>query len=346
MAGRSWRCIGHCRYSLICETASEAGLNAVPIRALCLMQMRRAYSRSMTLQTPNQLPRRAGTFAVALGLTVPLGLGEAPAGGAGSRRPCRLSQPAKPAADLDALKKHDEELEAIRKQQQEAAEHEAKLRRDIEAISADRRKLNEQLIATAARVRSDETRIAASRRPLEAARANRSAPSANRWQVGGPSSPKSLRPCNAWGATRRPPCWCARGRTAGRAQRHDAGRRPAGNAPGGRRAGERSRRLWCGCARRLRRSTIVCRVTLQVDRQRTPAAGAADRSNAPSSRPRRKGSLLAARQRAAALAHDADNLQELIAKARAEPRSRRPALPGWRRAVSMPAKAAAAGDHG
>ena len=59
-----------------------------------------------------------------------------------------------------ALRERD--LEAIRQEQRQAAETEAKLRAEIDAISEDRGKLNAALIETAARVRVLETRIAAS----------------------------------------------------------------------------------------------------------------------------------------------------------------------------------------
>jgi murein hydrolase activator len=78
--------------------------------------------------------------------------------------PAGPGAPSKP--DLDALKQHDQELDAAHAQQREAAEAQAKLKREIEAISEDRRELNQHLIDTAARVRdveasidADETRL-------------------------------------------------------------------------------------------------------------------------------------------------------------------------------------------
>src|SRR5262245_8441616 len=55
----------------------------------------------------------------------------------------------------------EQELEAIRAQQREAAEAEARLRREIESLGEDRRKLNDALISTAARLRAVEERISA-----------------------------------------------------------------------------------------------------------------------------------------------------------------------------------------
>jgi murein hydrolase activator len=65
--------------------------------------------------------------------------------------------PAKP--DLNVLKQHDQELDAARAQQRTALEAQTKLKLEIEAIGADRRTLNQQLIDTAARVRDVEENI-------------------------------------------------------------------------------------------------------------------------------------------------------------------------------------------
>ena len=65
--------------------------------------------------------------------------------------------PAKP--DLNVLKQHDQELDAARAQQRAALEAQTKLKLEIEAIGADRRTLNQQLIDTAARVRDVEANI-------------------------------------------------------------------------------------------------------------------------------------------------------------------------------------------
>src|ERR1700688_3207805 len=76
--------------------------------------------------------------------------------------------PAKP--DLNTLKQHDQELDAARAQQRAALEAQAKLKLEIEAIGADRRALNQKLIDTAARVRDVEANIEATQarlRPLD-----------------------------------------------------------------------------------------------------------------------------------------------------------------------------------
>ena len=67
--------------------------------------------------------------------------------------------PGSPQTDADALKQHDQELEAAHARERESAENQAKLKREIEALGDDRRALNQQLIDTAARVRGIEASI-------------------------------------------------------------------------------------------------------------------------------------------------------------------------------------------
>ncbi len=71
------------------------------------------------------------------------------------------------AQALDQLKVHDKELEATRNQQQQSNEAEAAIKRDIEQIGADRRKLAQDLIDTAARARANEASIEATQQRLE-----------------------------------------------------------------------------------------------------------------------------------------------------------------------------------
>ena len=75
-----------------------------------------------------------------------------------ANRPANAPLPLTPPAPLDALKQRDKELEALRAEQKRALENEARLKREIESISADRRRFNQQLIDTAARVVSLEDR--------------------------------------------------------------------------------------------------------------------------------------------------------------------------------------------
>jgi septal ring factor EnvC (AmiA/AmiB activator) len=70
------------------------------------------------------------------------------------------SLPVLAQSELDALRQRDQELEAIRLEQKKAAETQAKLKEEIEAIGEDRRKLNQALIDGAGRLRDTEDRIA------------------------------------------------------------------------------------------------------------------------------------------------------------------------------------------
>jgi septal ring factor EnvC (AmiA/AmiB activator) len=71
---------------------------------------------------------------------------------------------------IEGLKQRDKELEALRAEQRKTLETEAKLKREIELIGDDRRKFNQQIIDTAARVAGVEERIATTQgrlQPLE-----------------------------------------------------------------------------------------------------------------------------------------------------------------------------------
>jgi septal ring factor EnvC (AmiA/AmiB activator) len=85
--------------------------------------------------------------------------------GLGLALPLALNWPAqaqdKPAGARDTLKQHQHDLETLRGEQNKSAETEAALKREIERIGADRRKLNQALIDTAARLRGAEAKVAA-----------------------------------------------------------------------------------------------------------------------------------------------------------------------------------------
>ena len=68
---------------------------------------------------------------------------------------------------LDALKQRDEELQIVRDAQRKSIETEVALRREIEQIGADRRKHNQDLIDTAARLRGLEIQIPATEARLK-----------------------------------------------------------------------------------------------------------------------------------------------------------------------------------
>lgn len=67
---------------------------------------------------------------------------------------------------LDALKEHDKALEAARERQRKIVEAEAALKREIEQLGVDRRKLAQDLIDTAGRLRGVEVKVAATQERL------------------------------------------------------------------------------------------------------------------------------------------------------------------------------------
>ncbi len=91
--------------------------------------------------------RLRGDSRSALAMAIPLALG------------IGLAGPAYPQSALDGLRLRDQELQAVREQQRRTAETEAQLKREINAIGEDRRKFNQALIDTAARLRAVEERI-------------------------------------------------------------------------------------------------------------------------------------------------------------------------------------------
>ena len=137
--------------------------------------------QSATLTILAQLSRFCGRAALGLALTLGLAgaAAQAPARQNGEIpylpfRPVTPGTPAKPATspgkpqpDLEAVKKGAQDLEAVRTEQKRAAEAEAKLKQEIEAIGEDRRKLNQQLIDAAARIRAVETEVAATQDRLK-----------------------------------------------------------------------------------------------------------------------------------------------------------------------------------
>ena len=68
--------------------------------------------------------------------------------------------PVQAQSSLDALRQREEELEAVRQEQKQAVEIQDKLQGEIAAIGEDRKKLNQALIDSAARLRNTEDRIA------------------------------------------------------------------------------------------------------------------------------------------------------------------------------------------
>jgi septal ring factor EnvC (AmiA/AmiB activator) len=106
--------------------------------------------------------RTAFIAALALGLPVTLAV---PA--VAQERPVLLAQNDK-AAKIDALKQRDQDLKAARDAHSKSIEIEAAIKREIEQIGADRRKLNQDLIDTAGRIRGVEAQVAATETRLKA----------------------------------------------------------------------------------------------------------------------------------------------------------------------------------
>jgi murein hydrolase activator len=105
-------------------------------------------------------PRSA--LVAGLGLALPLAL----AGPAAAQdRPAQVAQSDK-TDKLNAIKQHNEELNATRAQQRKSADTEAALKLEIEKIGDDRRKLNQALIDTAAKLRGVETKVDATQARL------------------------------------------------------------------------------------------------------------------------------------------------------------------------------------
>jgi septal ring factor EnvC (AmiA/AmiB activator) len=108
-------------------------------------------------------PRRAIVAIAAVLAALPLG---SMAASAQSLR-LRGQIPAAAPAGPEALKQRGQELEALRAEQKKTSENEARLKREIDAIGDDRRKFNQQIIDTAARVVGIEERIAQTQERLK-----------------------------------------------------------------------------------------------------------------------------------------------------------------------------------
>jgi len=105
--------------------------------------------------------RAAFIVALALGLPVTLAVR-----GVAQERPVLLAQNDK-AVKIDALKQRDQDLKAARDAHSKSIETEAAIKREIEQIGADRRKLNQDLIDTAGRIRGVEAQVAATETRLK-----------------------------------------------------------------------------------------------------------------------------------------------------------------------------------
>ena len=89
-------------------------------------------------------------------VSIPLSIALLSAGFAISPAAAQTAAPQATAVSPDAIKQREQELEAARTQQKNAAELQQKLKADIAAIGQDRSKLNQQLIDIAGQVRTVE----------------------------------------------------------------------------------------------------------------------------------------------------------------------------------------------
>src|SRR5512142_555632 len=106
-------------------------------------------------------PRSALIAVLALGMPVTLATTVL-----AQERPVHFAQTDK-AEKLDALKQRDLDLKAARDAQSKSIETEAALKREIEQIGSDRRKLNQDLIDTAGRIRGVEAQVTATEARLK-----------------------------------------------------------------------------------------------------------------------------------------------------------------------------------
>jgi len=102
----------------------------------------------ISLDRVAQLLRNAVTIAALLGWT-------------GGCVGTALAQSARSSKTLNVARPHDQELDSIRAEQRKSSETEQQLTTENSAISDERRRLNQSLIAAASRIRATEERIAA-----------------------------------------------------------------------------------------------------------------------------------------------------------------------------------------
>ena len=122
-------------------------------------------------------PRAA--FIAALGFVLPMTLS---AEAIAQERPAQFAQNDS-TEKLDTLKQRDEALKSARDQQRKSADSEAALKREIEQIGADRRKLNQDLIETATRLRGAESQDRVNARAARSRSTTMNAAFANRLTV-------------------------------------------------------------------------------------------------------------------------------------------------------------------
>jgi len=154
---------------------------------------------------PTDSRRHVPRQTLIAGLGIALSVAFAGAGIAQQRGPSQVAQANNPdkAEKADALKQREGELQAARDAQRRSLEAEAALRREIEQIGADRRKLNEALIDAAAKLRGVEAKITATEARMKPLDANEQTIRKS-LEGGAPSSAKCSPPCSASAIVRRP----------------------------------------------------------------------------------------------------------------------------------------------
>ena len=115
-----------------------------------------------------------------------------------------------PAQSSDAIKQREQELDAMRQQQQRAAEAQDKLKADIAAIGQDRTKLNQQLIDAAGRVRGIETQIGDAEGRIRALDGRQDAMRQSLASRRAEVTRSAGGACSAPAGARRRRCWCGR----------------------------------------------------------------------------------------------------------------------------------------
>jgi septal ring factor EnvC (AmiA/AmiB activator) len=102
-----------------------------------------------------RLPSHHGRLVAATAWSLPLAFALSWSAGAQERPALRAG------INAEALQERDREYESLQNERRKALEAESRLRQEIDALAGDRQKFNQQLIETAGRVRTVEQRIAA-----------------------------------------------------------------------------------------------------------------------------------------------------------------------------------------
>jgi len=121
------------------------------------LRRRVAMAAALALCAASIAPAQTPSSAVNSAPANPAPANPAPANPA----PAKPAAAKSPAAALEALRQRDQEFESLRAEQREAALAEQELAVENDSLTEERRKLNQSLIDTAARIRTTEERVAA-----------------------------------------------------------------------------------------------------------------------------------------------------------------------------------------